>query len=82
MSVESLREHVENLSTSLARWAVRDDTRPQPEVRRAANSAVEAIDAAIRDLHAMRGSLVAEIRQSDDAAMARTEALLARQVTR
>jgi hypothetical protein len=41
-------------------------------------TAVEAIDSALRDLHSVRQRLITEIRQADDAAAARADALLAR----
>jgi hypothetical protein len=66
------------LGAALAQWAARDDTKAQPGVRRAASEAVEAIDAMLRELHAAWAVLAAEIRRSDDAAMARSEALLDR----
>jgi hypothetical protein len=74
----ALREHVETLAVSLAQWAYRDDSKAQPEVRQAANVAVESIDAALRELHRVRQRLVGEMRQSDDAAMRRSGELLAR----
>jgi uroporphyrinogen-III decarboxylase len=66
------------LADSVAAWAMRDDTRPQPEMRRAANDAVDTIDAMTRELYAVRCQLLGEMRVSDDAAMARSAALLAR----
>jgi hypothetical protein len=39
---------------------------------------VDAIDAALRDLHRIRQQLISEIRDSDDATAARADALLAR----
>ena len=39
------------LGVALAQWAARDDTRAEPEVRRAANTAMDAIDAMIAELH-------------------------------
>ena len=45
-------------------------------VRRAANDAMDEIDLMLRELHAMRARLTGEIRQADDAAMARTSELL------
>jgi hypothetical protein len=72
----ALREHVEALSGALAHWAYRDNSKAQPEVRQAANVAVESIDAALAELHRIRGRLASQMRQSDDAAMRRTEALL------
>jgi hypothetical protein len=65
------------LAVALAQWETRDDTRPQPEVRRAANTAMDAIDEMLRELHAMRSRLVAEIRAADDATAVRVDALLA-----
>jgi hypothetical protein len=64
------------LSVALAQWETRDDTRPQPEVRRAANTAMAEIDEMLSELHAMRSRLVGEIRASDDASAARADALL------
>jgi hypothetical protein len=65
------------LSVALGQWERRDDSKPQPEVRRAANTAMDAIDGMLADLHAMRSRLVGEIRQADDATAARVDALLA-----
>lgn len=65
------------LSVALGQWEDRDETKPQPEVRRAANTAMDAIDGMLADLHAMRARLIGEIRASDDAAAARVDALLA-----
>ena len=65
------------LALALGQWADRDDTRPQPEVRRAANTAMDEIDRMLRELHAMRSRLVSEIRASDDATAARVDAMLA-----
>ena len=45
-----------------------DDSKAQPEVRRAANTAMDEIDAMLRELHALRARLISEIRASDDAA--------------
>lgn len=66
------------LGVALAQWQARDDTRPEPAVRRAASAAVDAIDAMLGELHALRGRLVTEIRASDDASAARAGELLAR----
>jgi hypothetical protein len=66
------------LGVALAQWMARDDSRPQAEVRRAANTAMDAIDAMLAELHQLRGRLLAEIRISDQAAAARADALLAR----
>jgi len=64
------------LSIALGQWEDRDDSKAQPEVRRAANTAMDAIDSMLRDLHAMRSRLVGEIRASDDARDARVDAML------
>jgi hypothetical protein len=74
----SITEHAAALDVALDAWAQRDDTRPQPEVRQAANTAMDSIDAMLRDLYDLRGRLVGEIRRSDDASMARTDELLAK----
>ena len=66
------------LAVALAQWTARDDTRPQPEVRRAASTAVDAVDLMLRELHQLRARLMAEIRASDDATAARVDAPLAR----
>jgi hypothetical protein len=71
------------LSIALGRWEDRDDTKPQPEVREAANSAMTEIDRMLGALHAMRARLVGEIRVSDAATAARVDELLrGREVTR
>jgi hypothetical protein len=73
-----LEEQAAALGAALALWATRDDSKAQPEVTRASHAAVEAIDAMLAGLHRARQQLVGEIRQAQDAAMARADALLAR----
>jgi hypothetical protein len=73
-----LDSHNGFLGVALAQWAARDDTKAHPEERRAANTAMDAIDAMLRELHQLRARMVSEIRADDDDAMARTEALLDR----
>jgi hypothetical protein len=73
-----LEARAEELCSVLEIWARRDDSKAQPEVRQAANDAVDAIDGMLRALHEARAALVAEIRQSDDATAARVDAMLAR----
>src|SRR5260370_263043 len=63
------------LSVALGQWEDRDDTRPQPEVRRAANTAMDTIDAMVRELYQMRSRLLTEVRGRDGAAAARVEPL-------
>jgi len=65
------------LSVALGQWEDRDDSRPQPEVRRAANTAMDEIDAMLAELHKMRSRLTGEIRAADDATAARVDAMLA-----
>ena len=76
--LSAIRAHLDDLGAWLAIWLARDDSKPQPEIRRAANTAMDAIDAMLRELHALRSRLVGEIRDSDDASAARADALLAR----
>ena len=64
------------LGVALAQWMARDDTRPDPDVRRAANTAMGAIDAMIAELHQLRARLAGEIRDGDDASAARADKLL------
>jgi hypothetical protein len=71
--LSALRDHVGDLGARLAIWSARDDGRPDAHARRCANDAMDAIDAALRDL---RARLVGEIRASDDAAAPRVDALL------
>jgi hypothetical protein len=66
------------LSIALGQWEDRDDTRRQAHLRQAANTAMDAIDAMLRDLHAMRSRLVGEIRAADDANAARVDAMPAK----
>ena len=73
-----LDDPVRVLTAALSAWQGRDDTRPQPEVRRAANTAMDQIDAMVRELYAMRSRLVTEVRASDDATGRRVDAMLAR----
>ena len=70
--------HLGVLGVALAQWMARDDTRAQAEVRRAANTAMDAIDAMLAEIHRLRARLVTEIRVSDQAAAERADALLDR----
>jgi hypothetical protein len=76
--LSAVREHVEDLAVALAIWVHRDDTKPQPDVRQAANTAMDAIDAATGQLLRLRTRLTGEIRVSDDACAARVDELLRR----
>jgi hypothetical protein len=77
-ALSALHGHLGELETALALWESRDDTKAQPAVRQAANDAIDAIDAALRELHGVRAQLVGEIRVSDDATAVRAADLLAR----
>ena len=70
--------HLGVLGVALAQWMARDDTKAEPEVRRAANTAMHAIDAMLAEIHQLRSRLIGEIRVSDDLAAERADALLAR----
>ncbi len=64
---DRLDAHLVVLGAALTRWAARDDTRAQPDVRRAASIAMGAIDAMVAELYQARAALLAEIHASDDA---------------
>lgn len=66
-ALSSIRNGAEDLAVALAIWEARDDTSADARARHAASGAVDAIDAMLRALHAIRGHLIAEIRASDDA---------------
>ena len=70
--------HNGRLGAALVTWGTRDDSKAQPEVTRAGHTAVDAIDAMLAELYRARQQLVGEIRQAEDAAAARVDALLAR----
>ncbi len=76
MNTRELQSHVDHLDDALTVWEGRDDTRPQPGVRQAANVAVDSIDALLRALYRMRTELIGQIRVSDDASAERVDALL------
>jgi hypothetical protein len=74
--LSALRDHVIDLAVWLAIWEARRE--PDADARRCANDAVDAIDGALRELHAIRSRLVSSIRDADDATAARADALLRR----
>jgi hypothetical protein len=76
VNTNALQSHVDRLDDALVLWEDRDDTKPQPLVRQAANTAVHAIDALLGELHRMRADLLDQIRVSDDTSAARVDALL------
>jgi hypothetical protein len=65
-SMTSLRERTSVLGAALGQWADRDTAKDKSAARRAGSTAVDAIDALLRDLFVLRGRLVQEIRQADD----------------
>jgi hypothetical protein len=74
----SLGGVLDEVEDALALWETRDDTLPQPDIRRAAAGAMAGIDRAMTELHGIRERLAAEICASDAAAAARADALLRR----
>ncbi len=69
-----LRNRVDDLGVWLAVWEARNE--PDAHARRCASDAVDAIDAALRDLHSVRQELITEIRDGDDASAVRADELL------
>jgi hypothetical protein len=65
------------LAVALAQWMARDDSKADVGASQAANTAMDEIDAMLRELHQLRARLVGEIRESDDATAARVDAMLA-----
>lgn len=76
-ALSALRKHVDGLGGWLAIWEARAQDGPDAHARRCANHAMDAIDAMLRDLHAVRAQLTGEIRADDDATAARVDVLLA-----
>ena len=66
------------LAVALAQWMARDDSKADVGARQAANTAMDAIDAMLRELYQLRARLVTEIRAADDATAARVDELLCR----
>ncbi len=69
--IASLRDRTGTLGMALTQWAERGTAPDQAAARRAASTAVDAIDALLRDLYLLRGRLVQEMRQADNAARCR-----------
>ncbi len=74
--LSAIRNHADDLGVSLGIWSRRDDSRPDAHARLAANSAMDSVDAMLRELYALRSALVGEIRASDDATGRRVDAML------
>jgi len=64
-TIADLRDHVDNLAVWLAAWTARSSGVPDDHARRCAQGAVNVIDAATLQIHALRGQLVASIRDAD-----------------
>jgi len=60
--VATVRERTGVLSAALEQWADQATAPDKATARRAASTAVDAIDALLRDLYLLRGRLVQEIR--------------------
>lgn len=69
--LSAIREHVDDLGVWLGIWEHRSE--PDAFARRCASDAVDAIDAMLRNLYLLRGQLIQEIRQADDATAARAD---------
>ncbi|GAA5127271.1 hypothetical protein [Haloechinothrix salitolerans] len=77
--IARILDHAEDLSVAHAHWSARDlDTPDGGGARRAATTAVESIDAMLRELHQVRSQIITEARRYDDAVGERVDALLAK----
>jgi len=76
-AVTAIRSHADDLGVWLTIWQARQEDAPDPHARRCASDSIDAIDAAIRELHTIRARLIGEVRRSDDQTAARVDALLA-----
>ena len=72
--LSEIRNQVGNIAIWLAVWEAR--TEPDAHARRCASNAVDAIDAALRELHSVRQELITQIRTADEATAVRADALL------
>jgi len=61
----------------LAVWMAGDDSKADASATRAGNQVMDSIDAMLRQLHLVRARMVAERREDQDIAAARTDELLA-----
>jgi hypothetical protein len=66
--VTSLCDHTGILTAALEQWVGQTTAPDKAAARRAASTAVDAIDAVLRDLYLLRGRLVQEIRHAGNAA--------------
>ncbi|HEX5401484.1 MAG TPA: hypothetical protein VFX16_04195 [Pseudonocardiaceae bacterium] len=70
-------EQLAALAAAMEVWATRDVSKPQPQVRQAANDAMTALDTALDDLHELRRTLDAEMFEADRIQDARVNRILA-----
>ena len=75
---DPLDDELGSLNVNLAVWIARDDSKADPYVVRAGNQVLDSIDAMLRQLHQLRARMVAERREDQDIAMARSAELLGR----
>jgi len=65
--ITSLRDQTDILRRALEQWANRATAVDEATAKQAASTAVDAIDALLRDLYLLRGRLVQEMRHADGA---------------
>ena len=65
------RDRTGTLDLALAQWTDGGAAQDKAAARTAASTVVDAIDALLRDLFVLRGRLVQEIRQADNATRGR-----------
>ena len=70
-AIANLRDSTGVLGVALAQWADRGTAKDKAAAGRAGATAVDEIDAMLRNLFMLRGRLVQEIRQADNAARRR-----------
>jgi hypothetical protein len=66
--VANLRDRTDVLSAALEQWAGQATATDPATAQQAARTAVDAIDALLRDLYLLRGRLVQESRRAGNAA--------------
>lgn len=83
--IARILDHAEDLSVAHAHWSAGESSdremtihRREPGARRAATTAVESIDAMLRELHQVRSQIITEARRHDDAVGEYVDALLAK----
>ena len=64
----SLHDRTGVLCAALMQWSDGDSAADTAAAKRAGGTAIDAIDALLRDLYALRGRLVRQIRQMDTVA--------------